>query len=192
MKSTFWMLLFALVACSHGAGASKLAIANLSPRGSPPLTVQSPAFSSGGDIPYENTQYRGNVFPGLSWSAGPSATLSYAVVMQDPDGMRDAMPILHWTMFNVPASLTKLDAAMSAPPGDASYGPNMHGLNQAYAGPRTPPGRKHHYHLQVFALDTTLPAAAGASYADLLQAMKGHVLSSGELIGLAQADPNAH
>ena len=45
-------------------------------KGSAKITVTSPAFPSGGDIPYENTQYRTNTFPGLSWSAGPAGTKS--------------------------------------------------------------------------------------------------------------------
>ena len=60
--------------------------------------------------------------------------------MQDPDSLRDAMPNLHWTMFNIPMSVTKLDAGMKAPPAGASDGPNMRGSNQAYLGPHTPPG----------------------------------------------------
>jgi phosphatidylethanolamine-binding protein (PEBP) family uncharacterized protein len=58
-------------------------------------------------------------------------------------------------------------------------------------GPRTPPGPKHHYHFQVFALDQTIPADPALSYDALAAAMTGHVLASGELIGLGQADPNA-
>jgi para-nitrobenzyl esterase len=171
-------------------GAAQLALANVPAKGAAHLTVESPAFRNGGDIPFENTQYRGNIFPGLSWTAGPSGTRSYVIIMQDPDSSSGGMPILHWTMFNIPASVTKLDAAMTEPPAGSSYGPNMRGLNHAYMGPHTPPGPKHHYHLQVFALDTTLAPAAGDSYAALTQAMQGHVLIDGELVGLAQADPN--
>jgi para-nitrobenzyl esterase len=185
----FVAAIFALSACSRHADA-QLALATLAAKHDSHVSVESPAFAAGGDIPFENTQYRGNIFPGLSWSEGPPGTRSYAVIMQDPDGIRDGRPILHWTMFNIPMSVTKLDPAMKMPPSDASYGPNMHGLNQPYAGPHTPPGPKHHYHLQVFALDSTLGADAGASYLALTAAMKGHVLASGELVGLAQADPN--
>jgi phosphatidylethanolamine-binding protein (PEBP) family uncharacterized protein len=53
-------------------------------------------------------------------------------------------------------------------------------------GPKTPPGPKHRYHFQVFALDTELPADAGATYAALTTAMKDHVLASGEVIGLGR------
>jgi phosphatidylethanolamine-binding protein (PEBP) family uncharacterized protein len=56
-------------------------------------------------------------------------------------------------------------------------------------GPHTPAGPKHRYHFQIFALGTTIPADALANYDSLIAAMKGHVLASGELIGLGQAAP---
>lgn len=171
-------------------GASMLALANLPAKTSAKLVVLSPAFKANGDIPFENTQYKGNVFPGLSWTAGPSQTRSYAIIMQDGDAIRQGAPILHWTMVNIPSSVTKLDAGMTTLPAGASNGPNIRGAAQAYMGPRTPAGPKHRYHLQVFALDTTLPADALASYAALTAAMKDHVLASGELIGLGQAMPS--
>jgi len=170
-------------------GIGALALTAVPANGGAKLTVTSPAFKEMGDIPFENTQYQGNKFPGLEWTAGPAGTKSYVVIMQDTDGMMRGSPILHWTMFNI--SGTKLDAGMSAPPTSASYGPNIRGANQAYMGPRTPAGPKHRYHLQVFALDTTLPADAGASFESLTAAMKGHVLASGQIIGLGQVDPSA-
>jgi para-nitrobenzyl esterase len=180
----------AFAADAPSPGAAQLALATVPAKGTARLTVESPAFQNGGDIPFENTQYRGNVFPGLSWSHGPSRTQSYVIIMQDSDSLSDGMPILHWTMFNIPKSVAKLDAAMTEPPAGSSYGPNIRGPNHAYMGPHTPPGPKHHYHLQLFALDTTLAPNAGDSYAALTQAMQGHVLAEGELVGLGQADPN--
>ena len=171
-------------------GAAQLALVNVPAKGGARLTVSTPAFANDADIPFENTQYRGNVFPGLSWSAGPAGTKSYVIVMQDADAMRNGAPILHWTMMNIPSATTKLDAGMKEPPAGAQYGPNIRGANQAYMGPRTPAGPKHRYHLQVFALDTALPAEAGANYDALIGAMKGHVLASGEVIGLGQIAPS--
>lgn len=170
-------------------GASQLALLNLPAKGAAKLTVTSPAFQAGGDIPFENTQYRGNVFPGLSWSAGPAGTKAYVVIMQDGDAMVRGAPILHWTMVNIPAAVTKLDPAMSAPPAGAAYGPNIRGAAQAYMGPRTPAGPKHRYHFQIFALDTTLPPEALTTYDALTAAIKDHVLASGETIGLGQVAP---
>ena len=130
------------------------------------LTVTTPAWKDGGDIPYENTQYRGNTFPGLAWSAGPQR---HQILCRDHAGHRRDRawaPILHWTLYDIPANVTKLDAGMTAtgnPPG-SSYGPNIRAAAQPYMGPRTPPGPKHPYHLQVFALDTTIPADAAITY----------------------------
>jgi para-nitrobenzyl esterase len=155
------------------------------------LGVSSPAFKPGGDIPFENTQYRGNVFPGLAWAKGPYGTKSFVVIMQDADVNYRGGPLLHWSMYDIPGGVTKLAAGMTAPPAGASFGPNARGPNHAYMGPHTPPGPKHHYHFQVFALDETVPVDPALSYDALAAAMSGHVLASGELIGLGQADPNA-
>ena len=202
MKVIFAALVFATlcaapssiqVAFAQPAPMRPNALQEFPPKNGARLTVTSPAFPEGGDIPFENTQYRGNNFPGLSWSAGPAGTKSYAVIMQDTDAQRAGQPILHWTMYNVPASVTKLDPGMPASgnPQGSSYGPNVRGDAQPYMGPRTPPGPKHHYHLQVFALDVALTADPAMNYDGLTGAMQGHILASGETVGLAQADPNA-
>lgn len=124
-------------------GLPMLALANAPAKGGARLTVTTPAFETGGDIPFKNTQYQGNFFPGLEWTKGPAATKSYAIIMQDADGIRNNMPILHWTMWNIKG--TKLDAGMTTPPEGSAFGPNIRGPAQAYMGPRTPAGPKHRY-----------------------------------------------
>src|ERR1700689_227181 len=69
------------------AAADQLVLKMIPAKGNAMLKVSSPAFKDGGDIPFENTQYRGNVFPGLQWSKGPSGTKSYAVIMHDADAV---------------------------------------------------------------------------------------------------------
>jgi para-nitrobenzyl esterase len=176
------------------AGATRPnALVELPAKNAIKLTVTTPAWKDGGDIPFENTQYRNNDFPGLTWTPGPAGTKSYAIIMQDTDGARAGAPILHWTLYNIPGNVTSLPASMasSANPPGSQYGPNYRGPNQSYLGPRTPPGAKHHYHLQVFALDTTIAQDPNTVFDGLEAAMKDHVLASGEVIGLGQADPNA-
>jgi para-nitrobenzyl esterase len=168
-----------------------LALAVYPAKSSTPLTVTTPAFANGGDIPFENTKYRGNIFPGLAWSKGPAGTKSYAVIMQDADVNYRGGPLLHWTMYGIPAGVTKLDAAMTTPPAGASFGPNVRGPAQSYMGPRTPPGPKHHYHFAILALDVDPAASPTLTYDQLAAAIGGHVLASGEVIGLGQADPTA-
>ena len=169
------------------------ALVELPSKGSAKLTVTTPAWQDGGDIPYENTQYRGNVFPGLAWTSGPSATKSYVVIMQDTGAIVRGAPILHWTLYNIPSSVTKLEPGMSATgnPRGSNYGPNIRASAQPYMGPRTPPGPKHPYHLQVFALDRTIPANAAITYDELTGAMKGHILAAGEVVGMGSVDPTA-
>jgi len=155
------------------------------------LTVTSPSFENGSDIPFEYTQYRGNSFPGLRWTAGPRGTRSYVVIMQGDGLTRGSPTSIHLTMWNIPSTVTALDRGMTAPPAGATYGPNVHGLNQPYAGPHTHTPAKQSYHLQVFALDRLLQLPPDASFGAIEQAMAAHVLASGELIGWAAKDPNA-
>ena len=44
------------------APARPNALVEFPSKGSAKLTVTTPAWKDGGDIPYENTQYRGNIF----------------------------------------------------------------------------------------------------------------------------------
>src|SRR5262245_23989339 len=101
-------------------GLANSALVTLPAKGGAKLTVTSPAFKQMGDIPFANTQYQTNTFPGLEWTAGPAGTQTYAIIMQDTDGSaaRGGNGIfLHWTAFNIKA--TKLDAGMTdLPSGD--------------------------------------------------------------------------
>ena len=161
--------------------------------GPAPLEVRSAGFKEGELIPFQYTAYRGNTFPGLSWSPGPERTRSYAIIMQDNTAILRGAPILHWTMFNIPPTVRELPAGMppDGMPAGALYGPNIRGMAQPYAGPRTPPGPAHSYHFEVFALDVSVDAAASTDYSVLAGAMAGHVLASGEIVGKGVVDPTA-
>ena len=153
------------------------------------IDVMSGGWPAGGDIPFKYTQYEGNEFPGLNWTEGPEGTVSYAIIMQDTDLVMRGNAILHWSIVNIPAPVTSLKAGMTPEekPVGSIYGPNYKGANQPYLGPRTPPGPKHRYHIQVFALDTMLPADfAPKTYTELIEPLKVHVLASGSVMGLGQ------
>jgi para-nitrobenzyl esterase len=169
--------------------SAKLAVAELTAVMPAKLTVTSPAFRDGADIPWENTQYRGNVFPGLAWTAGPAGTQSYVVVVQGE--LNAASTSIHLVVFNIPAGVTKLDAGMTTAPAGSTYGVNVHGLNEPYNGPHTHTAEKHAYHYQVLALDTVLGVDPKVDYGPMSSAIKGHVLASGDLVGLSAKDPQA-
>lgn len=123
------------------------------------ISVSSPAFADGEKIDVRYSAYGENVSPELSWSGGPNGTQSYAVIVEDPDAPKPK-PVLHWTRFNVPADVTHLREGVPGEPAltdpeDARQGMNTHGAT-GYFGSRPPGNDPHHYHFQVFALDTKL------------------------------------
>ena len=185
------LIVLASPACSQQTATTPLALADIPAAGQSGLKVTSPAFKDGGDIPFENTQYRTNTFPGLAWAGTPPGTRSVAVIMQDSDIVYGGHYVLHWTLFNIPGGQTSLPVGMTTAPAGATYGPSYLGAAKPYVGPKTPAGHRDHYHFQIFALDTVLPSdAAATGFKGLSDAMKVHVLASGELVGIGQAPPN--
>lgn len=163
--------------------AKALAVTLVSPAARSPLTVTSPAFANGGAIPCRDTQYCGNVFPGLAWSAGPAGTRSYVVIMQGPG--EGAEVSLHLTVFDIPVDVRQLAVGMTSPPAGASLGPNVHGLHHTYAGPHPHGAGRNEYHLEVFALDAQLHLSRSVTLPKLIAAMRGHVLADGQVVGFA-------
>jgi Raf kinase inhibitor-like YbhB/YbcL family protein len=147
------------------------------------IHVSSPAFQEGGTIPQQYTADGKNVSPPLHWSSGPEETKTYALVCEDPDAPRGIWT--HWVLFNLSADTHELHEGMShtgEPSGGARQGKNDFG-KIGYGGPSPPPGAPHRYYFKVYALDTALDLPAGATRAQLLAALKGHVLSEGHLMG---------
>ena len=188
--------MLAVAAASAPAWAGTLAFDDPGLAADTPLTVSVASVAPGGPYPNNYTSGGRNISPPVSWTAGPAATRSYVLIMQDPDapGLQAAV---HWLLYNVPPSFTALprylrnEAEPSKPLGSAQ-GPNFHG-SFGYSGPRPPVGDPpHHYHLQVFALDRVLKVKAGSALPDVERAMSGHVLARGELVTVyAAPDPKA-
>lgn len=141
------------------------------------------------DVRYSD--YGQGISPPLQWSSLPSGTQSLARMMEDPDAIAP-LPFVHWTIIDLPPSLRSLPAnvrkAFAPLRGQAARQGSNSKSEPGYFGPRPPAGDPpHHYHFQIFALDTRLDLPDGFNRHALLQAMRGHVLAEGELIGLFQA-----
>jgi Raf kinase inhibitor-like YbhB/YbcL family protein len=155
------------------------------------ITVASSAIPAGGAIDVKYSDYGQGISPPLQWSSLPSGTKSLVLMMEDPDAI-SPLPFVHWTMINLPPSLKALPPNVPktfAPlRGQAARQGSNSKSERGYFGPRPPVGDPpHRYHFQVFALDTQLDLPDGFNRHALLQAMRGHVLAEGELIGLFQA-----
>jgi Raf kinase inhibitor-like YbhB/YbcL family protein len=157
----------------------------------PHINVESPAFANGDEIPHAHTDYGDGVSPALTWDNVPAQTRSFVIVLEDPD-VRQNAPFVHWLLYNLPGDMRELPE--SIPPdspltqfGDAHQGRTSNGTI-GYFGPRPPTqDNPHHYHFEVFALDSYLDVASGADREQLLKAMAGHVLAKGELVGIYEA-----
>ena len=145
------------------------------------LAVLSAAFAMGAAIP--DRYGCGSHSPALAWGDVPTNTQSLAILCDDPDA--PAGDWVHWVVFNLAPDVRALPenvARDAALPGGAVQGVNDYD-RRGYDGPCPPPGRPHHYHFKVFALDARLALDASGRKADLMQAMRGHVLAQGDLVG---------
>jgi Raf kinase inhibitor-like YbhB/YbcL family protein len=143
------------------------------------ITVTSSTFAAGAAMPTRYTCSGDDVSPPLSWSGTPSGARSLALTVIDPDA--PGRPFTHWVVFNMAPATKQLPEGGPLPAGSVE-GRNDFG-SMGYRGPCPPPGSPHHYHVKVYGLDATLALRAGASEQALEDAMKGHVVASGELVG---------
>ncbi len=137
-------------------------------------------------IPAKYTCSGANLSPHLAWSAPPTATASFTLIVTDPDAPRGTW--VHWVLYNLPAGTWALPEglpALSQLPDGALQGRNDFG-EIGYGGPCPPPGPPHHYIFTLYALDAKLNLPVGATRAQVEAAMKGHILASGRLVALYQ------
>ncbi|QCF26813.1 YbhB/YbcL family Raf kinase inhibitor-like protein [Hydrocarboniclastica marina] len=151
------------------------------------LNLKSPAFEHDASIPQKFGAEGENISPPLSWEKGPEGTESYVIFMEDP-GVSKKPPFVHWLVYNLPPDVNQLREGIPAAPLLADPKGTLQGQNDrgalGYFGPRPPKGQPaHSYHFQVMALDTTLELPFGATRAELLEAVEGHVLARGGLVG---------
>ena len=155
----------------------------------PGLTLSSPAFEDGSIIPTKFTQSAPNfVSPALQWTNVPPNTVSFVLIVHDPDAALDkkTTDVLHWMAFNIPGTATGLPEGVPATamlPDGTVQAKNRRGAI-GFLGPGAPAvGPYHHYTFELFALDTKLSLGAEATRPDVLAAMDGHILGKGVLVG---------
>ena len=148
------------------------------------FTLTSSAFEYGEPMPGKYSLYAGNKSPPLSWSGTPEGTISFALIMEDPDGGMWS----HWVIFNIPADVLELAEGQPTTP-TLSNGA-MQGYNDfpsmGYGGP-SPPFGTHRYYFRLYALDTTLDLAPGSTRSQLRIAMQGHIIEEIEYMGTYSA-----
>ena len=138
------------------------------------LVVQSVAFANNGHIPSKYTCEGDNINPPIEISDIPEETRSLAIIMEDPDA--PAGDFTHWLLWNISPSEEIAENTNQGTSGINDFG------KTGYGGP-CPPSGAHHYYFKVYALDKELSITAGENKNALLEAMNGHILATGELLG---------
>ena len=122
------------------------------------MKLASPAFAHNAIIPQKYTCQGKDISPPLTISEIPEGTVSLALITDDPDAPMGTWD--HWLIWNIkPTAEIKEDSA----PG--TQGENSWGRND-YGGP-CPPSGTHRYFFKLYALDSQLDLAKGATKAEL-------------------------
>jgi len=123
----------------------------------PPMRIVSADIADGKQLPGKFTCASGTeaVSPGLQWMQPPRGTETFALIVHDmePRPRKGVDDILHWMVWNMPASANSLPQGVSSASADLPDG-----SHQTNGGPRT--GRE-------FRLPAPMPAAGRCGSAPL-------------------------
>jgi Raf kinase inhibitor-like YbhB/YbcL family protein len=150
------------------------------------ISLESPAFRDGGDLPDRFTADGEKISPPLSWRGVPDHAESLVLIVEDPDAP-SAEPLVHLLAWDLPPDLATLDEGLFKSPDheglDENLGRNSF-LQTAYLPPDPPTGHGPHlYAFQLFALDRKLDFDHPPGRKAVVEAMTGHVLAKGVLVG---------
>ena len=148
------------------------------------LSLRSPAFDDGGEIPVQYTCEGKDVSPPLEIGGAPNGAKSLVLVVHDPDAPDPAAPRIdwvHWILYNLPPSVKGLAEGVSALPAGTLEG--MTDFKKTGWGGPCPPIGRHRYLFELTALDTVLPDLGTPVRQKLERAMTGHVLGKARWSG---------
>jgi Raf kinase inhibitor-like YbhB/YbcL family protein len=155
------------------------------------LTLTSPAFTDGGEIPRRHTCEGNDRSPALSWSGVPEPAEALVLLVDDPDAPDPAAPrmtYVHWVLYNLPPTISGLPEGVTAAALPAGTQVGINDWKRAtYGGPCPPTGR-HRYFFKLYALDRPLPDLGRPTKRDVEEAMQGHVLAQAQLVGTYHKD----
>ena len=140
------------------------------------LQIESLAFVHNGYIPSKYTCDGENISPPLTINELPEKTKTLAIIAEDPDAPNGTFD--HWVVWNITPK-QEIPENMKKEGTEGKNGKQKNG----YHAP-CPPSGVHRYFFKVFALDTFIKLPEGADKKSLLDAMHGHILAGGEIMGL--------
>lgn len=147
------------------------------------IKITSTVFNEGEPIPARHSCDDMDISPPLNWNDLPEDTESIALILEDPDAPGGLFT--HWILFNLPGDTKNLSEHVKGE--ELMDNGGKQGLNDfgrvGYGGP-CPPRGTHRYYFKIYALDIKLDLPPFIKRDELLDALKGHVLDMGQLMGV--------
>lgn len=158
----------------------------------PLLLVVSAHFEPHHPIPVDYTREGEDFSPRLGWANIPNRTRSFALLCENPEGDRGG-PFVHWMIWNIPRSgagmpFCELPRGVSRTRRPPEVPGAVQGRNDfeewGYGGPQAARGGGvQRYHFKLYALDALLHLPESPSRQEFLDALRGHVVGYGEIVG---------
>jgi hypothetical protein len=170
--------------------ASKARDADLAYHATLPKTIvlRSVSINPSGEIPASYTCKGESVSPEILWEGVPDNTRSYVLIATDWDGPSPRFRLgnfTHWILYNIPRSVHEIkSAAKTAELVQEKIDIGSNSSDAAAYQPPCPPIGKHRYVFRLYALDAAQIHPASRDRDGVMDAMKGHVLAFGEIVGL--------
>lgn len=142
------------------------------------MSITSPAFKTGEDIPVEYTCDGANRSPALRFANVPPKAVELVLVVDDPDAPGGTFT--HWLLYGIPAGTATI--AKDAVPKGAREGTNDAG-STGWTGPCPPPGQAHRYFFELHALSARSGLAPGASADAVEHAIRGKHVTGAQTMG---------
>lgn len=126
-----------------------------------------------------------NISPPLEWSEAPPETQSFAVTLHDPDAPKSG-GWWHWTVVNIPASVTKIEEGASnenrLPKNAVELKTDFGDVH--YGGPCPPAGdAPHHYVFTVYALKRkSIPVTTKTTPASIKRALEEESIAKSSFV----------
>ncbi len=147
------------------------------------FTILCKAFENGFNIPTEYTCEGDDISPHIWWEGEPKGTVSYALIMEDPDAPDGTFT--HWIVYNLPADCNQLEKIIPIQKNlsnGAIQAKNDFG-KIGYKGPCPPKGEEHRYFFRIFALKKKFPPESINNGFEFYKAMNGFILDRAEYMG---------
>ena len=148
------------------------------------MTLSSPDFKDGGNLPIDFTCDGKGVSPSLSWSNIPENAQALVLIMDTiPGPLRpgevDIGKHFYLTIFNIPTTVSSISAGAT---NIGTFGQNFQGKKLGYTPPCSQGLGSKKYSIYLYALSSKLSiSATDATENSLIAAMSGKIISTAEI-----------